>query len=389
MPAASAATAPVRRGVPLGAAVSLLCLAFGAIEAAQQYAGSLMRGAPGDLENALVFSVLPWVPAALLAPAVVWCGRRVPLDRGRRRRAVAMHVAAMLAFIALHEVAAALVVLPWMSIPFGGMLLAKQLTFRSALDAAVYAAIVGVTHAARATREAREREQAAARLEAGLAEARLAALRAQLDPHFLFNTLNAVSALALRGDGERVVQALSTLSDMLRTTLGGAPTQEVALADELALLDRYLDIQRLRFSDRLTVERDVSEDALGAAVPAMLLQPLVENAVQHGVAARPGPTRIAVRAARVGDSLRVEVRDGGPGFPRAAPDGESPNGGSPDGARAREGIGLANTRERLAQLYGDAQRLECRNVEGGGALVAVTLPFRPIPQGRGGAGGAA
>ena len=367
--AAPAAAPPAPRRLPFGVAVSLLCLAFGVLEAAQSYAGALMRGASEPLGTSLIFSGLPWLPAALLAPGVVWVARRAPLDRGRRRRALALHVVAMLAFIALHEVAAALIILPWMSLPFGATLLAKQLTFRSALDAAVYAAIVGVTHAARASREARDREQAAARLEAGLAEARLAALRAQLDPHFLFNTLNAVSALALRGDGERVVQALSTLSDMLRATLDGAPTQEVALGDELALLDRYLDIQRLRFSDRLTVERDVTAEALGAAVPAMLLQPLVENAVQHGVAARPGPTRIAIRARRDGDALRVEVRDGGPGFPTAPP-GPS---------RAREGIGLANTRERLAQLYGDAQRLDCLNVEGGGALVAVTLPYRSIP----------
>ena len=369
-PAREAAARPAApRALPFGVVVSLLCLALGALEAAQSYAGALMRGASEPLWTSLIFSGLPWLPAALLAPGVVWVARRAPLDRGRRARALALHVAAMLAFVALHEVAAALIIMPWMTLPFGITVLAKQLTFRSALDAAVYAAIVGITHAARASREAREREQAAARLEAGLAEARLAALRAQLDPHFLFFTLNAVSALALRGDGEAVVRALSTLSDMLRTTLGGAPTQEVALADELALLDRYLEIQRLRFSDRLTVERDVAADALAAAVPAMLLQPIVENAVQHGVAARPGPTRIVIRARRDGDALRVEVRDGGPGFPA------SPNGGA-----AREGIGLANTRERLAQLYGDAQRLECRNVEGGGALVAVTLPFRAIPR---------
>ena len=376
-PAARAgAGAGPARGLPFGVVVSLLCLAFGAIEAAQAYAGNLLRQSPNALQQALVFSWLPWVPAALLAPAVVACATRRPLDRGRWRENVAAHVLAMLAFVALHEVAAALIVLPWMTIPFGPVHLIKQLTYRSALDAAVYWAIVGGTHAVRSSREAREREQAAAKLESGLAEARLAALRAQLDPHFLFNTLNAVSALALRGEREGVVQALSTLSDLLRSTLGGAPTQEVALADEMALLDGYLEIQRLRFSDRLTVERDVAADALDAAVPAMLLQPLVENAVQHGVAARPGPTRIVIRARRDGDVLRVEVRDGGPGFPgdgaAAAPVGRA-------APRAGGGIGLANTRERLAQLYGDAQRLECRNVEGGGALVAVALPFRAIP----------
>jgi two-component sensor histidine kinase len=365
----SAPAAPAfDRALPLGIAVALLCLAVGALEAAQSFGASLIRDNAHGLRDAIVFSWLPWIPAALLAPLIVAGAERWPLDRGRRGRRVTIHVAAMLAFIALHVLAAVLTVLPWMSVPFGTLLFAKQATFRSAMDAAVYWAIVGGVHAVRAAREAREREQAAARLEAGLAEARLAALRAQLDPHFLFNTLNAVSALALRGDGEGVVQALSTLSELLRATLGGAPTQEVALADELALLDRYLEIQRLRFSDRLTVARDVDAGALDAAVPAMLLQPLVENAVQHGVAASPGPTTITIGARREGDSLRVEVRDGGPGFARAK------HGGN--------GIGLANTRERLAQLYGGAHRLECRDLgEAGGALVAVTLPYRPMARG--------
>jgi sensor histidine kinase YesM len=312
------------------------------------------------------------VPAALLAPAVVCYATRGPLDRRRWRERLAAHVPGMLAFVLLHEVAAALVIAPWVAIPFGPLHLAKQLSYRSALDAAVYWAIVGGVQAVRASREARERQQATARLEAGLAEARLAALRAQLDPHFLFNTLNAVSALALRGEREGVVEALSTLSDLLRSTLGGAPTQEVALGDELALLDRYLQIQRLRFSDRLTVERDVAPETLDAAVPAMLLQPLVENAIQHGVAVRPGPTRIVVRARLDGDALHLAVLDTGPGFPDGSASGANGNG-------AREGIGLANSRARLAQLYGDRQRLECRNVVGAGALVEATLPYRAIP----------
>jgi two-component system, LytTR family, sensor kinase len=366
MPADSAPAERFR----LAAVASLLCFAFGAIETAQSYAGALMRGNPVSLMETMIFSWLPWVPAAMLAPAVVWYATRWPLDGRRWRERLAAHVPGMLGFIFLHEVAAALVVAPWISIPFGPMHLVKQLSFRSALDAAVYWAIVGGTHAVRASREAREREQAAVKLEAGLAEARLAALRAQLDPHFLFNTLNAVSALALRGEREGVVDALSTLSDLLRSTLGGAPTQEVALDDELALLERYLHIQHLRFSDRLTVERDIAADARDAAVPAMLLQPLVENAIQHGVAARPGPTRIVIRARRDGDALRLAVLDTGPGFPTGA----VTNGSGP-----REGIGLANSRARLAQLYGERQRLDCRNVEGAGALVEVTLPYRPIP----------
>jgi sensor histidine kinase YesM len=273
----------------------------------------------------------------------------------------------MVGFVLLHELATSLLMDPWMNIPIINTFF-KQLTFRSALDAMVYWAIIGATHAVRSARQAREREQAAVRLEAGLAEARLTALRAQLDPHFLFNTLNAVSALALRGEREGVVQALSTLSDLLRATLGGAPTQEVALSDELALLDRYLEIQRLRFSDRLTVVRDVDPTVLDAAVPAMLLQPLVENAIKHGIGARPEGMRIEIHARPLDAMVVLEVRDTGPGFGRR---GQNTANG--------EGIGLANTRERLAQLYGATQRLECRDAEGQGGVVEVVLPYRRIP----------
>jgi two-component system, LytTR family, sensor kinase len=354
--------------------VSLLSLAFGSIEAAQGLAGALFRGEPHPYRSAFIYSWLPWFPVLFLAPPLVWLAERWPLDRGRWRAMVPRHLAAMVAFIAVHEAAAAAVTAPWIGMSFP-LVLIKQITYRSVIDAVLYWGIVGATLAYRTSREAREREQAAVQLEAGLTEARLTALRAQLDPHFLFNTLNAVSALALRGEREGVVRALSTLSDMLRTTLGGAPTQEVPLADELALLERYLEIQRLRFSDRLQIVYDIEPAACDAAVPAMLLQPLVENAVQHGVAARPGAVRIEICAARRGDTLHLEVRDTGPGFFRHA-------GAEEPAAQIRERIGLGNTRERLAQLYGAAHTFECRDADGAGAIVAVTLPYRAIPSSR-------
>jgi two-component system, LytTR family, sensor kinase len=352
--------------------VAALCLAFGVIEGAQGYAGAVWREDPAPISSALIFSFLPWIPVAALAPIIATFGERWPLDHGRWRAHLSRHVVAMFAFTLVHEMLAALLTSPWMNVPIGWPLFLKQLTFRSALDAMVYWAIIGATHAVRASREAREREQATIKLEAGLAEARLTALRAQLDPHFLFNTLNAVSALALRGEREGVVKALSTLSDLLRATLGGAPTQEVALADELALLDRYVEIQRLRFSDRLQVVRHIEGDVLDAAVPAMLLQPLVENAIKHGISVRPEGMRIEIHARRSGAEVTLEVRDTGPGFgnrERASPNGDA------------GGIGLANTRERLVQLYGTTQRLECRDAEGKGAVVQITLPYRQIPIG--------
>ena len=225
----------------------------------------------------------------------------------------------------------------------------------------VYWATVGLVHAERSSREAAEREQAAARLEASLSEARLSALRDQIDPHFLFNTLNSVSVLALRGDPEGVTRVVAALGNLLRRSLDGGRAQEVPLADELAMLEHYLEIQAIRFGDRLTIEREIEPAAREVLVPSMLTQPLVENAVHHAVAPTPGPARIAIHARRDGDSLLLEVADSGPGFAGAAP---------------AEGIGLGNTRARLAQLYGTRHALEFGPAPEGGARVMVRLPWR-------------
>ena len=230
----------------------------------------------------------------------------------------------------------------------------------------------------RAAREAREREQAAARLEAGLAEARLAALRAQLEPHFLFNTLNAVSALAVRGDGEArragaVDAERAAARDVRRAADAGGRARRRARAARPLPRDRSGCA-----SPTASPWRATSTPARSTRrVPAMLLQPLVENAVRHGVAREPGADDASPSArGATGDALRVEVRDGGPGFARAE---RIAHGG--------DGIGLANTRERLAQLYGGAHRLECRDLgEARGALVVVDAP---VPRDDAGDAGAA
>jgi sensor histidine kinase YesM len=185
-------------------------------------------------------------------------------------------------------------------------------------------------------------------------------LRAQLNPHFLFNTLNAISVLAMKGDGAGVVHTLSLLSDLLRLTIDGLP-QEVSLAQELELTDRYLEIQRVRFPDRLVVDREIDPDIEDALVPSLVLQPIIENAVLHGIARQAQGGRIILRARRIDASLELQVCDTGPGF---------------EAGRLREGIGLSNTRARLEQLYGSAQQLTCRNRDGG-ACVSIVLPFRP------------
>jgi two-component system, LytTR family, sensor kinase len=200
----------------------------------------------------------------------------------------------------------------------------------------------------------------AARLQGRLAHAQLDALRLQLQPHFLFNTLNGVAALA-GADPARAQRMLARLGDLLRQTLEDDGAAEVPVERELALLAPYVEIQQMRFGDRLRYHAEVAPEARSALVPALMLQPLVENAVQHGVSRRPDGATIVLRIERRGDRLGVEVEDDGPGLATGAP---------------ATGIGLANTRARLAQLYPDAHGVELRAVPSGGALVRIDIPFR-------------
>jgi len=216
------------------------------------------------------------------------------------------------------------------------------------------------------TREARDRAIRASLLETQLAQAQLEALRAQLNPHFLFNALNTVAMLVRREANADALSGIVALSDVLRQALNGKAAAEVPLGQELELIERYLEIERLRFRDRLTVKLSVEPAALDARLPTMILQPLVENAVRHGIARRAEGGRVEVVARRDGGALLIEVCDNGPGFP---------DGWDVDAAT---GVGLANTRERLRWMYGDGQRLEARNAPDGGAIVSIRIPVRTV-----------
>ena len=217
--------------------------------------------------------------------------------------------------------------------------------------------------------EARNQEAArlqaeAADLRARLAEAQLASLRMQLNPHFLFNTLHAISALVDR-DPAGVRRMIARLSELLRSTLEEGAQPERTLERELAFLSRYLEIMQLRFQGKLEVALDIDPEARAALVPTLILQPLVENAMKHGIANVRGGGRIDVRARREGDRLILSVRDTGPGPAAAA-------GGGPS-----TGVGLRNTGERLRQMYGEADALSLRPAEGGGAIAEIRMPYRP------------
>jgi hypothetical protein len=201
----------------------------------------------------------------------------------------------------------------------------------------------------------------AAQLQAQLADARLAALRTQLNPHFLFNTLHAVSALVER-DPRGVRRMIARLSELLRTTLDGADEQEVPLGQELTFTHRYLEIMQIRFQGRLAIQSNVDPGVLDALVPNLILQPLVENAIKHGVSKIDEEGRIEIHGRREGDRLVLNVRDNGPRV------GEN-------GLRAGEGVGLRNTRQRLAELYGAEQSLTLRGAEDGGVVAEVVIPY--------------
>lgn len=343
-----------------------LGLLFALIFAAQNYSQSTFVGRPAVWRDLLAASLPRWLLYSLLAPGVAWCVNRFPIAAGRVPRRLLLHAAAGVLFALVHSTLMALYFRIFHLYPAGetmaGAARRLALVF-SGINVLVYFGLAGVYHALRYFREVRHREVLAAELRASLTAARLAALRAQLNPHFLFNTLNATSTLALTGEREQVVQIIGHLSDLLRVSLDRNLPQEIPLERELGILSAYLEIQRIRFGSRLAVELDVPAEVRVALVPVMLLQPLVENAFEHGVARRPGPGRVRVHARRAADRLVVEVEDTGPGFAGEA------------AAEVREGIGLGNTRARLEQLYGDAQRLDVGNRPEGGARVSVSLPW--------------
>ena len=235
--------------------------------------------------------------------------------------------------------------------------------------APVYVICALVEHGVQLQRHARQRELREATLATQLAQAQLGALRMQLNPHFLFNSLNAVAGMVREQDTNGAVRAIALLSGLLRGLLDGTRKDEVTLRAELEFVGQYLELERVRFSDRLRVEVEVGDDAWDALVPNLLLQPLVENAIRHGIARRAAAGRLRIAATRSESTLVVEVKDDGPGL-------------SATSSSTGTGVGLANTRQRLEQLYGGRGILTVRNSPGGGVVVRVVVPFHLSPENR-------
>jgi len=327
--------------------------------ASQTYLAYKYSGGSPHLGAILKFSLSEWYIWALLAPGVIGLARRLSLERGRRGRNLAIHAVASVGVAFAHWGLNNLCRHYVLRFP-GSVSLAY--TFHSNL--VTYWVLASTTWGYDYYVRYRQGELHAAQLSAQLAQAQLQALRTQLHPHFLFNTLNGIATLVHR-DPEGADQMIARLSALLRLTLEGIGVQEVPLAKEIDFLSGYLEIEKARFGDRLTVDMQIAPEVMGARIPYLILQPLVENAIRHGVAPRAQPGRVEIRAAPENGFLVLEVRDNGPGL---AAGSES---------STRQGMGLSNTRSRLEKLYGDRQRFEMKNATDGGFVVTLTFPFQP------------
>lgn len=302
-----------------------------------------------------------WYTCAIFTPFFFWLARRFPLERGTWKKSLAVHVPASIVAVFLKYAMYAPLA---RAIYHGDRPLGELLAGNFVVESMFVWATIGAVHAIEFYRRYRERESAAHRLSAELSHAQLDALRAQLHPHFLFNTLNAIATL-IHTDPNSADAMLSRLADLMRAALQYASGHDCTLADEMVLARTYVDIMQRRFAERVSVEWDVPDTLAPARVPAFLLQPLLENAFEHGTAkSESDTTRVQVRAVRAGDRLHVSVCDDGPGIP--------------SGARSREdGVGLSNTRRRLAALYGAGATLAIGGAPAGGAgtIVIATIPY--------------
>lgn len=327
----------------------------------------------------LIFEGGDWFLYAFLVPGIFAVSARWPLVRPHLARRVPLHLGFALAFSAAWAILGKIFqgVLALFLTPNAWQRATADLSRFEAFavrdvtgwifitlpyGVALYLAMVGVEHAIRYFVEMREQQVRVARLSEQLADARLAALQAQLNPHFLFNALNTIAVHAREGDGAATARIVERLSDVLRRTLGRHRAGEVPLDEELELVRQYVEIEQARFPDRLTVTYEVADDTRRASVPGFVLQHLVENAIRHGVSRRSERGTVRVSARRDAQSLLLTVDDDGPGL---SPAFEFP-----------EGHGLANTRERLRTLHGDGDWLDVRPGAGGGTTARVRIPFR-------------
>ena len=313
------------------------------------------------------YYVLVWEAWLAFTGLIVWLTKRWPILPLRRTNLLVHILAAIVLGIShsLYWIGLTALTQPFDRMTpefFGPDVVRFAMSFslaRLPVEIILYAAVLAAVVASEYYQRFREREVRAAQLEVSLMNAQLQALELQIQPHFLFNTLNAISSLVRTNRQQDAIAMIAGLSDLLRYTLDHAGNQSVSLDEESGMLRRYLEIQRARFPDRLTFGIDIASEVRHAAVPTLILQPLAENAIRHGVARSAGPGAVQLRAFRREGQLQIEMFNTG----QLRID--------------REGIGLRNTRERLRQLYGEAQRFDLRDV-GNGVLASLSIPCREM-----------
>lgn len=328
-----------------------------------------MHHAWGSLFLTLLLSWLPW---ALATPLVLRLGRQYPAAQWRRISTWAVHLTTCAAIGLLYAAWIALwerMLNPWALSPgpgpYGSLWLHK---FYNGLLAhfILYGVILLVGYMLRSQQELARQQTETARLNEQLSKAQLNALRRQIEPHFLFNTLNAIAGLVREKRDDAAVSMIAGLSDFLRRVVNDSDRQQVPLEEELEFAQKYLDIQKVRFAERLQTSMDVPNELLPAQVPSLILQPMVENAVKHGIAKRVQGGAIRIAASRSNGRLTIRVYNDGPGLPAGW-------------ETANSGIGISNVRTRLQSLYGNAFELSMKNQEPGGVEVSVSVPFVSVP----------
>ena len=347
--------------------------ALALLAAAEIYVAQLHWDKPVTWELAFRRAFKEIYSYAACSLGVLWLCNRLPLQPGRRASWITLHMFAALAFSTAHVALVSWLEAGEISVQTGQVLtfpyLFGKLVFNMASSNMFKYWIFVLGHLGwQYYQRYRERERAAAALATELAQARLQALRMQINPHFLFNTLNTISAL-IRENPDAADRMIVRLSELLRRTLDRSDVQEVPLREEIEFLKSYLEIEQMRFADRLTVRFDIETKANELLVPHLILQPLVENALRHGIMPREEAGRIEI-SARIGagEQLELMVRDNGNGL------------STTNGSNGREGIGLKNVRSRLAQLYGGAQEFTLGNATGGGVEARLRIPCCTIPR---------
>lgn len=347
-------------------------LGFGLIDATQTVLVMRAEGMHHAWVNLFFTTVFSWLPWALATPLVMQLGHRFPPVKLRPFATWRVHAAACATVGLIFTAWTTLLVRlfnPYANSsplePFVGVWLGKF--FNGILSLLVlYAAILAVNYVLDAKERSAFQQTEAARLNEQLAKAQLDALRRQIEPHFLFNTLNAVAGLIREGRSNDAVSMIAGLSDFLRRVLEDSTQQQVPLREEIEFTQKYLDIQKVRFAERLQLSVDIPKELYPAQVPSLILQPMVENAVKHGIAKRAQGGAIRIAASCCNGMLTLSVCNDGPSL-------------QADWEKTRSGIGISNVRTRLRSLYGDAFALSMRNQDGGGVEVSVSLPLVVSP----------